>query len=583
MTDRARRWRGAAALLTLAAMGLAAAPSRAPALHVWPLGPMVKVKPGDGPPPSAQAGIVLAAARNEFEPFQLVVRAEGSDLSSVDVELSDLRGPGNAAIPADRATIYLEKFLDVTTPSSIEGGTGEWPDALVPRIDRYAHERRNAFPFPVAAGRSQPVWVELYVPPDTPPGTYTGSVRVTAKGAAETRFPVTLRVWAFTLPSTSSLPTTFGFNGIGALKEHRGRYTSDEDLLAITAAYTRAALMHRISTHGGTLAPPTVRSHGPSAVEVDFRFYDREVGPLLDGRALAATDPLAGAKATSTELRLPNGLDDATRDAALREWIRHFKAKGWSDRLYDYLRDEPQAADFAKVAADGRALLNAEPTLATLVTTRYDRRLADAVSIWAPVVNCLDEKPGADRFCPEPEVPRDAYAPELAKGKRLWWYQSCGSHGCNIVGGSYFTGWPSYVVDAPAISHRVMEWLTWKYRVGGELYFNTDEAYGRGVDPWTDIRMHGGNGDGTLFYPGTPARIGGTTDIPIESVRLKLIREGLEDYEYFHLLSELGAGAYADARVERVVQRTYQWEHDPSVLETARREMGEELDRRQST
>jgi hypothetical protein len=544
---------------------------------------MIQVRPGDGPPLAPQAGVVLAAARNEFEPFQLVVRAEGGGLASVDVELSELRGPSGAVIPADRAAIYLEKFLDVTTPSSIEGGIGEWPDALVPRVDRYTHERRNAFPFAVAAGRSQPVWLELYVPPTTPPGTYTGSVRVTAKGVPAAMFPLTLRVWAFTLPSTSSLPTTFGFNGIGALKEHQGRYTSDEDLLAITSVYTRAALMHRLSTHGGTMAPPGIRAHGPGAVEMNWSFYDREVAPLLDGQALTPSDPLGGARATSTELRIPSGLDDATRTAAVREWTHHFKTKGWSDRLYHYLWDEPRVADFAQVATGGRAIREADPTLATLVTTRYDRRLADAVSIWAPVVNCLDEKPGADRFCPEPEVPRDTYASELAKGKRLWWYQSCGSHGCDIVGGSYFTGWPSYVVDAPAVSHRVMEWLTWKYRVGGELYFNTDEAFGRGIDPWTDIRMHGGNGDGTLFYPGTPARIGGTTDIPIESIRLKLIREGLEDYEYFQLLARLGATAYADARVERVVHRTYQWEHDPSVLEAARRELGEELDRRQAT
>jgi len=225
----------------------------------------------------------------------------------------------------------------------------------------------------------------------------------------------------------------------------------------------------------------------------------------------------------------------------------------------------------------------ADPRLPTLVTTRYDRSLADAVSIWTPVVNCVDEKPGAERFCLDARVPREAYDGELQNGKRLFWYQSCGSHGCDVVGGAYFTGWPSYVVDAGAVSHRVMEWLTWKYRIGGELYFNTDEAWGRGVDPWADILMHGGNGDGTLFYPGTPARIGGRTDIPIESLRLKLIREGLEDYEYFQLLANVGAGAFADRRVERVAHRTYQWEHDPSVLETARREMGEELDRRRPT
>src|SRR4029079_4185532 len=131
------------------------------------------------------------------------------------------------------------------------------------------------------------------------------------------------------------------------------------------------------------------------------------------------------------------------------------------------------------------------------------------VTIWTPIVNCLDEKPGSDRNCPEPAVPRDAYAGELGRGKRLWWYQSCGSHGCDIVGGRYFTGWPSYVVDAPAVAHRIMEWLTWKYATGGERHYNTVEAFGPAADPWTNLLAHGGNGDGTLFYPGRPEAIGG--------------------------------------------------------------------------
>ncbi len=73
----------------------------------------------------------------------------------------------------------------------------------------------------------------------------------------------------------------------------------------------------------------------------------------------------------------------------------------------------------------------------------------------------------------------------------------------------------------------------------GELYYSMNEAYGHSNDPWTNVRLFGGNGDGTLFYPGRPDRIGGHTDIPIESIRLKLIREGMEDYEYLALLARL--------------------------------------------
>ena len=44
--------------------------------------------------------------------------------------------------------------------------------------------------------------------------------------------------------------------------------------------------------------------------------------------------------------------------------------------------------------------------------------------------------------------------------------------------------------------------------------------------------IQGGNGDGNLLYPGTPDRIGGQSFIPIASVRLKQLRDGMEDNEY---------------------------------------------------
>src|SRR5207302_3630515 len=156
--------------------------------------------------------------------------------------------------------------------------------------------------------------------------------------------------------------------------------------------------------------------------------YDREVGPFLDGHVLTDKDPLPGARTTSVDLRTPSGLQGAAQADYWRQYVRHFAEKGWLDRLFDYLSDEPPVADFSKVAAQGRAVREADAHVPILVTTRYDRQLSDVVSIWTPVVNCLDDKPGRDQFCPPPPVARDAYEAELKKGKRLWWYQSCGSH-----------------------------------------------------------------------------------------------------------------------------------------------------------
>ena len=58
------------------------------------------------------------------------------------------------------------------------------------------------------------------------------------------------------------------------------------------------------------------------------------------------------------------------------------------------------------------------------------------------------------------------------------------------------------MIDAPPVANRILQWLAWKYEIEGELYFSMNEAFGRGGDPWDSVSMFGGNGDGTLFYPG---------------------------------------------------------------------------------
>jgi hypothetical protein len=146
------------------------------------------------------------------------------------------------------------------------------------------------------------------------------------------------------------------------------------------------------------------------------------------------------------------------------------------------------------------------------VTVPFTPELEPVVRIWVPLINCLEKKPGFDDFCAE-APPLDAYRPD-EQGKSVWFYQSCASHGCNIPGGEYFNGWPSYMVDVHR-PRRIGSCSGWPGSIGceGELYYSMNEAYGQ-KDPWTDIRLFGGNGDGTLFYPGRPARIGGHTDIP---------------------------------------------------------------------
>jgi len=568
--------------IALVALALPAIPLRVTAenssLTWWVTNPLVKVKALDPTPAHLAKSVELLAGRNEFEPFQIVLRCDSKDIPDLDIEFSDFRSQDGAEISRDHITVYLEQFLDVTHPSTIESSVGLWPDPLIPRIDRYSNEKRNAFPFTVRRDRNQPLWVEVFIPDTAAPGKYTGSARVTQGQTIEFRVPIQLTVWAFVLPSTSTLRSSFGLNGTTLVKQHRGKYTDDDDLYSLTKLYAKAALLHRISIHGGSMVDPKY-SYRHGEMQIDWKAYDAEVGPFLDGTVMSSDDPLHGAKATSVELRTPTMFPSAEQEAAYwAAWIKHFEKKGWSDRLFLYLWDEPKATDFPKVLQRGRAALKADPKIRNLVTIPFAKQLDDVVQIWTPLVNCLERKPNYGDFCADAPT-LDVYAGEIQHGKSLWFYQSCASHGCNIQGGEYFNGWPSYMVDAPGAANRVMQWIAWKYRIQGELYFSMDEAYGRGKDPWLDVRLVGGNGDGTLFYPGRPEIIGGHTDIPIESIRLKLIREGMEDHEYLSLLEKLAGREAAEEFAERIARKPYLWESHPEAFLRVRRELGETLDR----
>ncbi|HUP42696.1 MAG TPA: glycoside hydrolase domain-containing protein [Thermoanaerobaculia bacterium] len=563
----------------------AAACARAPAaerddLVWWTTHALEKVRLADPPGagPWRDGPVELQAARNEFEPFQLVLRAEGRALRGIDAEITDLVPEASGeGIASRHATVYLERTLDLERPSSIEGAAGEWPDPLVPRVDPYAGERRNAFPFDLEPGRNQALWIELYVPPETAPGTYRGEVRVSVAGEPRLAVALELEVWPFALPSTASFATSYGFSGPLVLREHRGGYTSDDELYELTRRYAEAALRHRLSLHGGSMVPPPTTFREGEAV-LDWSRFDREAAPLLDGTVFGDGDPLPGARVTSIDVTTPAELSDERRVLYWRAWAEHFRERGWLDRLFVYLWDEPSGPDdYPRVRHLGNLARRADPELPVLLTEQLVSALAEVVDVWVPLVNCFEERRGVGSYCEE-TVPRSAYRPAERAGARVWWYQSCVSHGCGSVGGRDFTGWPSYVIDAPAVAHRIMPWLAWSFGIEGELYFNTVEVFGReGGDPWRDVHDHGGNGDGTLFYPGTPERIGGATHIPIESLRLKLIREGLEDYEYLALLARAGEAGAARAQTAAIARGTFRWEHSPEALYAARRALGTRL------
>jgi len=568
--------------ILLIVLTLALTAGAAEAMVVWTDHATVKIRPKSPAKPD-QTSAILKAAKNEFESFQLIVTASAAPLSGVDVAVSDLTDPHGNVIPAGSIMIYKEVFINVGKPSTIQGGTGEWPDALIPKKDEYAGETRNAFPFSVGAGRNQPVWIEIYIPPTAASGKYVGAATVTATGQSPVAVPISLTVWNFQLPSTSTLKSAYAIDYHLLPKAHFGALFSSANSshMALTQLYAKANLLHRITDSflPGPQAMGGMANGGPN-----WGPFDATFGPFLDGTVILPGGKLPGSKMTAYQMSFAGHETDTT---FLRNVADHFKAKGWFDRLFQYTCDEPRpeptnACSFNDIKVRANALHQADPALRSLVTTSVQKAekygVAGYIDLLTPTIRFMDDKWIKSRSSEVPENEWMVGNQRSKYGAEVWWYQACGSHGCGIIGGGsndpngYHTDWPTYMIDLPAMFNRVMEWHTYKYNVQGLLYFDMVYAFGQ-KDPWATQYYFGGNGDGTLYYPGRPNKIGGTKHIPIESIRLKLIREGQEDYEYMHLLKTLGEGAYADEQVGRVITNTYTWNREALTLYNAREKM----------
>jgi hypothetical protein len=138
-------------------------------------------------------------------------------------------------------------------------------------------------------------------------------------------------------------------------------------------------------------------------------------------------------------------------------------------------------------------------------------------------------------------------------GGEYWWYVCVHPH----------DPYANLFLFQEATQHRALYWQTWSHEIDGLLYWGMNfwRWYGHewGPDetgPTTRIPLAGAPhfcplpeapGDGFSMYPGpTPSQ-------PLSSVRLEIMRDGAEDYEYFLMLDRLIERAQQGVRHRDVV------------------------------
>ena len=488
--------------------------------------------------------VSLFAARNEIVAFQLILEANPEGGQQVNVVVSDLTNggnviPGSHPLPAPNdyvgvgVELFTEHYLHVTEPSYNDPGwggfyttyeanpmiTGWIPDGLIPFS---AAAGMGGAPFDIGASLNQGVWCDIYVDKSLPPGIYTGTITVTHDGATVAEIPLDLEVLDLTLPDENHYRSMVFYSDYSIRPRHNLAWGAE--LWEMLKHYNRMAHRHRIELIGcGTW--DEIANLGGALTGDMFTPAEGYEGP---GEGIGYS-----LFSVSTY-----GVSWADNEAAYRTesdaWVNWFDANAPDIDYFLYLTDEPGAAMYPWIVERaGWVHNNPGPghRLPVFVTKWPLSQLIGAVDIWSMQAPWYD--------------PEDIEAAR-ARGERAWIY----------AGNRPQT--PMDVMDEYGVAFRIKPWVAYKCDV--RRWFTWESSHWEPnsnevpndvsknvfVDPVTFYAGYPGskgNGDGTLFYPGEdyvyPAQ---NRDYPgpMSSIRMKMYRRGIQDYEYMWLAQQAG-------------------------------------------
>ncbi len=239
---------------------------------------------------------------------------------------------------------------------------------------------------------------------------------------------------------------------------------------------------------------------------------------------------------------------------------------GYIDRAYYYFANEPQdQADYDAVAWYSRYLKSAAPNLKLMVSeepkpqifNHPDYTSDSQIDIWLPVLHHYDSATSFDR--------------KKNHGEATWIY---------FLHGTRPPYYNPITLDHPGIESKFTGWFLWKYRIEGIAYYSLNKWSN---NPWTDPMNDHHNGDLFMLYP--PSQL--NADIPygsnnhrfVPSIRFELMRDSLEDYEYFYVMNgnaqpEVDLVNSPDTQVDKIIKGVASYTRDGEFMYNLRRLIG---------
>ncbi len=544
-------------------------------------------------PVEGKPGVEIKAAKNEFEAFQVVISAgKKQHLKNVVIEVTDLVNKGET-INKSNMEIFREEYVYLPHSSPRAAlPPGLYPDPLLPLVnpvtgdsikankklaapdgEPYRIPVYSAYPLEIYPGQNCVIWIDVHVPAGTRAGNYQGSVIVKAQEGVSASIPVNLTVWNFELPDIASHRTHFGefslITKIWDIDRESDQFRNTE------MEFCEELARHRINPPIPHSLLPAVKEDGSLTIDPERH---KELVNYIERTHLVDFEiprtPFMTNTSNSDRPTPENQTDPEAIEKSIRyyqEMYQYIKDNGWDKRAYLYMQDEPNSIkDYNQVINLGKVVKQAAPDLQVLVveqTYKHDPSWPEIdpfIDIWCPLFGFVD-RPTIDE--------------KLAQGDEVWSYTALVQ-----PAPPYHPDYenlkdkdpPYWHIDQPVLMYRVPTWLNRQYDITGLLYWTTAGWY-NDISPWilptlgpwesesedpTEYDTRYFNGGGILFYPGLEAGFDG----PVASIRLKNIREGLEDYEYFAILDQNGEREFVQEMIDQVCPEWWDFTTDPSKL-----------------
>jgi len=184
--------------------------------------------------------------------------------------------------------------------------------------------------------------------------------------------------------------------------------------------------------------------------------------------------------------------------------------------------------------------------------------LIGAVDIWCPLYSYWNY---------------DLLKERRKAGNEVWGYTALCQQG--EIGLS-----PYWQTDFPLLNYRITSWISYLMKAVGVLYW--ESTYWENCkNPWEKPITYQNdagikyNGEGSLFYPGVEAGFDG----PVTSLRLKSLRDGIEDLIYFKIADSLGLSDFTTEQIKQLAQFWNYWTDNPDSLELIRDTIAVEIEK----